>query len=588
MKYDQQVINDVRTANNIVDIIGEYLPLKKAGVNYNCRCPFHNEKTPSFVVSPSKQIFHCFGCGKGGNVFSFLMEYEKINFVESVEKLAKRVGITLPQKEVSKQQQSLYKEMYSIYETANEFFIRNFRDNGKSALEFLSNRNIQSDTLSKFHVGLSPDEWDALVKELKGKGFRANTVMQSGLFSMKNDRIYDKFRSRIIYPIFSVDGKVIGFGGRVYQEGDDVSAKYLNSPENIIYKKRYHLYGLNTTKHIISKKDSAIVVEGYMDLLKLFQFGFENIVASLGTALTTNQIKLLARFTKNINILYDGDKAGYAASLRVIKICLTNDIIPKIIMMPSGFDPDSFLDEYGKAELEKKVGNPLSFYQFIKFYYDADKSLEAKQDAVNELIDDLLLINDPVQRELFIHKTAEVFDIDPDNLLRSMKMRKKRQWKRTASAKVDKNLCFDEKEILKYFINYPQQTFEFIDRHLPEYFVDNSCKKLIKLLIEQENPIEFIKNKSQILDYFNSDERNTISEIIFSDFEYSETNFNKLLKGLKINYLELELDKINMRITEQPNDYDIIREKSNIKQKIKQLKSNFKGGAVRKLLRQLS
>ncbi len=348
MHYNQQTIDKVRDANNIVDVINSYVPLKKSGANFKTKCPFHEENTPSFTVSPSKQIFKCFGCGKGGNIFNFLMEYEKITFPEAVQKLAERAHIKLPEKSTSPQKKSLYKEMYKIYELAHQHFTSNLKQKGEKARNFLKQRKIETETIKKFEIGLALDEWDGLVKFLKGKGLSRKAVLKSGLFSQKKNRIYDKFRNRIIFPISSADGKILAFGGRIFQENDESDVKYLNSPEQIIYQKRRQLYGLNITKRNIINEKTALVVEGYMDLCKLYQFGFTNIVASLGTALTSQQIKLLARYTKNIIILYDGDAAGYAAATRAINTCLQNDIFPDVVMLPAGYDPDSYLDKYGK------------------------------------------------------------------------------------------------------------------------------------------------------------------------------------------------------------------------------------------------
>ncbi len=230
MRYDQKIIDDVRSANNIIEVIGDYLPLKRSGANFKCQCPFHNEKTPSFIVSPSKQIFKCFGCGKGGNVFSFLMEYEKINFDEAIQKLAHRAGIILPKKEVSPEKQTLYNELYEIYKVSQNYFRNNLLKDETFAKNYLYSRGLTDATLNNFNVGLALDKWDDLFKYLTKKGFRRKSLSESGLFSVKNDKTYDKFRNRIVFPIFSSDGKVIAFGSRIYKEEDDRTAKYLNSP----------------------------------------------------------------------------------------------------------------------------------------------------------------------------------------------------------------------------------------------------------------------------------------------------------------------------------------------------------------------
>ncbi|MBS3741787.1 MAG: DNA primase [Candidatus Cloacimonetes bacterium] len=585
MRYNQQTIDKVREANNIVDVINSYVPLKKSGANFKTRCPFHDEKTPSFIVSPSKQIYKCFGCGKGGNVFTFLMEYEKITFPEAVQKLAQRAHIKLPEKEGSSQKQSLYNEMYKIYELAHKYYSKNLQKKGKEAKNFLKNRGVESDTIKKFQLGLAPDKWDGLVSFLKGKGLSKKAVMKSGLFSQKNQRIYDKFRKRIIFPIFSTDGKILAFGGRIYKEDDDSSVKYLNSPEQIIYQKRYQLYGLNVTKRKIIDAKKALVVEGYMDLCKLYQFGFSNIVASLGTALTTQQIKLLARYTKNIIILYDGDEAGYAATARAIKTCLQNDIFPSVVMMPRGYDPDSYLDEFGKDDLAQLIDNPLSFYQFLGKYLQADLDLEHKRKALDAIIDDLGLISDPTQKELFVNKVAEEFKIDNVNIIKSLNQRKKKKWKKYSESKIDRKQYIEEREFIGMILNKPELVEPHLESIDDSFFTHPFYRKFFNMIKLQKTPADFLANKASLLDKLEPEERDMISDIIFSQSDASEKKLNKLLAALRIRRLENELLKINKKIQNNPDDYKNIKRKRDVLKKLHQLKAMAKGGSVRKILR---
>ncbi|MCK4359650.1 MAG: DNA primase [Candidatus Cloacimonetes bacterium] len=582
MRYDQKIIDDVRSANNIIEIIGEYLPLKRSGTNFKCLCPFHNEKTPSFMVSPSKQIYKCFGCGKGGNVFNFLMEYEKINFNEALQKLAQRVGITLPKREISAEKQTLYNELYEIYKISEKYYKNNLLKDGTSAKNYLYSRGLSDDTLNTFKVGLALDKWDDLHNYLIPKGFKKKSLSESGLFSSKNDKTYDRFRSRIMFPIFSSDGKVIGFGSRIYKKEDTDSAKYLNSPENIIYKKRYHLYGLYQTKNYITKQNSALIVEGNMDLLKVFQYGFHNVVASLGTALTYNQIKLLARYTKNVYILYDGDEAGYEASSRATKICLENGIFPKIIMLPENYDPDSFLDEFGAEKLQNTIDNAMSFYQFIKVYRDADKSLENKKNAIEELIDNLILIPDPLQREVYIQESSALFKISETNIIKSLNKHLTKFFKRSAYTKTDIDKYLEEKELLKMVVNFPNECAEALPFLEQEYFTHPIFKKFVSIIKKQEDLTQFINPSAggKLLDYFESDEIDFVSDLMFFDERFSKGNLKKLLNGLHIRKLNLDLQKINQEIIEHPDNFEKLREKKIIQKKIHQLK----GGVVRKLL----
>ena len=593
MRYDQRIIDDVRSANNIVEVIGEYLPLKRSGANYRTLCPFHQEKTPSFMVSPSKQIFKCFGCGKGGNVFTFLMEYEKINFNEAVQKLAQRAGIKLPEKEISTEKQTLYSELYEIYKIANQYYRNNLLKSGAFALKYLHSRQISDETIKTFQIGLASDRWDGLSNYLKKKHFGQKSFSESGLFTERQGKVYDKFYSRIMFPIFSSDGKVIAFGGRIYKEEDDGAAKYLNSPENLIYKKRYHLYGLFQTKHFITQKKSALIVEGNTDLLKVYQHGFRNVVASLGTALTGNQIKLLARYTKNVYILYDGDEAGYKASARAIKVCLENSVFPKIVMLPENYDPDSFLDEFGTEKLQEEIDKAFSFYQFIKVYKNADKSLENKEDAIDELIDNLMLIQDPVQREMYIQESSALFRISETNIIRSINRRLTKSFKRYASLKANQPETIlspihrgfgageiGEKELLKMVVNFPKECADAMPFLEPEYFTHPIFQKLVSIIKKQDNLIQFTAQSSKLLDYFAPDEIDFVSDLMFFEGEFSKTVLHKLLNGLQIRKLNLDLQKINQEIIEHPDNFEKLREKKVIQKKIHQLK----GGVVRKLL----
>ena len=582
MRYGQRIIDDVRSANNIVEVIGEYLPLRRSGASYKCNCPFHNEKTPSFMVSPSKQIFKCFGCGKGGNVFTFLMEYEKINFGEAVQKLAERAGISLPKKEISSEKQTLYNELYEIYKTANQYYKNNLLKMGIYAKKYLYSRKITDETIKAFQIGLATDKSENLLNYLKKKGYKKGSIRESGIFTEKDGYFYDKFYNRIMFPIFSSDGKIIAFGGRIYQKEDDRAAKYLNSPENLIYKKRYQLYGLFQTKHFITQKKFALIVEGNTDLLKVFQYGFRNVVASLGTALTENQIKLLARYTKNVYILYDGDDAGQEASSRAIKVCLENNIFPRIVMLPEDYDPDSFLDEFGAEKLKEAINNSRSFYQFIKEFRKADQSLERKKEAIAELVEDLIFIKDPVQKEIYIQEVADIFKIGEDNLIKSINEHISPIYRSASPKSIKKPVAqhIEEKELLKMIFCFPDECADAIPFLKQEFFTNPIFKKLVSLIKKQEEITQFVMQESKLLDYFEKDETDYISDLMFFDGEFSKENLKKLLGAIQIRKLDSDIQKLNQEIIEHPDNFEKLREKKALQKKIHKLK----GGIVRNLL----
>lgn len=582
MGYDQKIIDDVRAANDIVQVIGEYIPLKRSGTNFRALCPFHQEKTPSFMVSPSKQIFKCFGCGKGGNVFTFLMEYEKISFTEALKRLADRVGISLPEKEISPAKQTLYKQLYDLYQSAHTHYRANLQKN-EEALQYLYSRNLTDDTIHTFQLGLASGPKNSLFNHLKKNGLDKQLALQSGLFSSKNDVLIDKFQNRIIFPIFSVDGKVIAFGGRIYQDKDNRQAKYINSPETPIYQKRYHLFGLYQTKQEIIAKDFAILVEGNTDLLKVYQHGFHNVVASLGTALTDTQIKLLARYTQNLYIMYDSDQAGVDAALRAIKICLENSIYPKIVALPDGFDPDSFLDRFGKARLEEELQNARYFYDFIRETYQADLNMENKSKAIEELVDDLCLIKSPVERQLYAQKIAEIFNISENNVLNEIKSRQPRyRWKPSPSQEPPLDQTLEEKELLKTILNMPEPNIKLISALEEEYFSQPAYRKLSRLLKKyvKDASSTWEITASQLLDSFTEEEAGVVADIFFTEDLYTPGQAENLLRALQIRKLDADLKRINAKIQSDPENIEKLREKEAIKRKLYELKS----GVVRKLL----
>ena len=353
MIIPENKIEEVRSAVNIVDVISEFVQLRKRGKNYVGLCPFHQEKTPSFTVSSDKQIFNCFGCHKGGNVFKFLMDLQNISFVEAVQDIAKRAGITLEfQESMPSEEQSEQEILYDINTMAARFFSNNLLQSlqGEIARSYFSDRNIKIQTQRIFGLGYSIPDWESFLKYAKENKIDLEKAQYLGLIE-KNDRggYYDKFRGRVIFPIFSPNGRVIAFGGRIMEKAEN-AAKYLNSPESIIYSKRRSLYGLYHSKDEIRRLDKAILVEGYMDLISLFQNGVKNVVASSGTALTEEQVKMLSRYTKNVVVFYDADPAGVKASLRSIELLVRQDFDVKIAELPKGEDPDSFINKYGREE----------------------------------------------------------------------------------------------------------------------------------------------------------------------------------------------------------------------------------------------
>ncbi|HHE40938.1 MAG TPA: DNA primase [Candidatus Cloacimonetes bacterium] len=585
MRYDQNLLDDIRSANSIVDVIGEYVPLKKSGADYKAPCPFHNETKPSFTVSPRLQIFKCFGCGKGGNVFTFLMEYEKITFNEAVKKLADRVGIKLPAyKEQSKEEKSLYNSLYGIYESALRYYHNNLTSKENDGLAYLQSRNVSDKDIKTFHLGLAQKTQSALYEHLIKRGFAKGALAKSGLFANSNGGLRDKFFDRIMFPVYSSDGKVIAFGSRIYKEGDDRGAKYLNSPETTIYQKRKHLYGLYQTKDSIIKNDSAILVEGNIDLIALWHHGFKNVVASLGTALTEEQAKLLSRYTKNIYILYDSDSAGKDAAARALNILITQSIFPKLILLPANTDPDDFLEEHGAGALRDYIDDAKTFYGFIYEIRNADKNLDNKRRALNDVIAILDQIENPVQKELYVQECANLFGVSETNVFRALQALKKKSWKPKDPLNLHVDPYREEKNIIQLIISHPEQCADYFDEIEIDYFTHPLIKKLFKLFKTNENPDLLTEKGAHLLDYFDPQDADFISDLLFAELPFSRNEFEKMLLGLQIRKLNVDLNTLNEYIIKHPDNEEKIQEKKAIKHKINQLKKDFKGGTVKKLL----
>ncbi len=412
----KEKIEEIKRSVDIIDIIGSYLRLEKAGKNYRSLCPFHQEKTPSFMVNPQKQIFYCFGCGEGGDVIKFVMKYNQLSFYNALKLIARRAGIELSDKIFNRypdQERKDIKKLYEINKTASMYY-RSQLLNSSSAIHarnYLKKRGISEEVSHKFLLGYAPNAWSNLFNYLLKKGFRKEELLLSGLIAEgKNSKCYDRFRNRIVFPIFSKDGDIIGFGGRVLSSKD--APKYLNSPETLIFHKGKNLYGLHLVQKGHFSKTTVILVEGYFDVLKLYANGVINVVAPLGTALTPDQARILSYFTKNIVLLFDGDDAGMKAAHRATKTLLSFDIIPKIVLLPDGMDPDDFIDNSGVDALEEVINNALFALDFFIANRLDIKQNEMRGDPgaskeVYELFSLVESIDDPIKKASYVQKIAE-------------------------------------------------------------------------------------------------------------------------------------------------------------------------------------
>ncbi|MBC8043934.1 MAG: DNA primase [Rhizobacter sp.] len=414
----ESLIEDIRQQADIVDVIGDYVRLKPSGRNFKGLSPFTNEKTASFIVSPEKQIYKCFSSGKGGNVFTFVAEIEKLGFIDAVKFVAKRFGIDLSAYE--QPQQQLRPEEQTAYDAltfAAKFFHSALNsDEGKTALKYFLNRGLTTETISKFGLGYAYDDWDKLSQAAVDAGIPEALLLELGLvaYSERAKKNYDTFRARAMFPIFSTAGKVLGFGGRILTSEKE-TAKYINSPESRLYEKSKILYAMHAAKDAVRRKDEAILVEGYMDAISLHQAGVDNAVASSGTALTPQQVALIGRYTKNVLFIYDGDKAGVKAMMRGIDVILEGGLTAAIVSLPGEDDPDSFVRRVGGEEFRKFIdAHRVSFLDFKIGVMKAGGLFEtpaSSSDAAKELLGTLSKISDELEREMYVKALSEKLDV---------------------------------------------------------------------------------------------------------------------------------------------------------------------------------
>jgi DNA primase len=510
-RIPEEKIEQIRTAADVVEIIAGYVPLKKRGRNFMGLCPFHSEKTPSFSVSPEKQIYHCFGCGKGGNAFTFLMEYEKITFIEAVNSLAERYGIPLPKYE--RKEDARTERMLYANNVAPGFFQKNLKKEKYRARidEYLrKKRNLTVETIEKFRIGLAGDDWQGLINYAKRKDLTVNELAEAGLAirSEKSGEYFDRFRMRLMIPIFNLSGKIVGFGGRALKKGE--RAKYMNSPETPVYNKSFILYGMNFSKSAIRESGSVILVEGYFDYLSLHQAGIENVVAVSGTSFTPQQAKLLARFAQKAYLFFDADSAGYNAALRSVENFFNAGIEPLIVSPPPGKDPDSFVQEGGPEEVYKLLEESLSYitFRFYKVDFNA-LTMREKEQVAREIQSLANKIDDPLKREIFISSATEELGL-PQSAFKTKGSGTERDRREPEPSR---NFNMIEAELLSLIISQPQLIETVWKDIAPEDLQGPGHASLYNKMIESYRR-EGLINPHQLLDQMaDESERHTLTSI---------------------------------------------------------------------------
>jgi len=420
MRFPQTFIDDLRRQADIVRVVQDYVSLKKKGANWMACCPFHKEKTASFSVSPAKDIFYCFGCQKGGSVFNFVMEMERVAFPDAIRIVAEKTGVPLPKMVDDGRFETHKRESDQVIEL-NQWALVWWEDqlkskSGRAAREYLKGRGIDEETIQTFHLGFAPDSWDALSNHLRQKGATQEQLERSGLVVKKDEGgSYDRFRGRLMFPVADAQGRAIAFGGRTMEP--DGEPKYLNSPETPAYTKGRHLFGLNLTRDEIRRNGFAILVEGYLDLIVPYQFGVRNMVASLGTALTPEQVKLIARFARKVVVNYDGDRAGVQAAKRAIETILAEDLEVKVLVLPDNADPDDFIRKYGVTEYHKRRGEAQPHIQFVIDQAVRDRNLHSPSDkaaAVEEALPFVRAVRSRIQKREYFDIAMDGLRVQPD------------------------------------------------------------------------------------------------------------------------------------------------------------------------------
>ncbi len=461
----EEKVSEIRDRSSIQEVVSDYVTLKKTGKNYKGLCPFHSEKTPSFMVNEEKQIFHCFGCGEGGDVFTFLMKVGQFSFPQAVEELAKRYGVQLPSRELSATQNkemAKREALFHINQIASEYFhdLLTKRREGEEGRKYLSQRGISQEVIVEHRLGTSTDRWDGLVQYLQEKKVSLELAWELGLiFPKKREGWYDAFRGRILFPIFDLHQRIVGFGGRVIREGQP---KYLNSPESSIYHKGEVLYGLQVAKRYATEKDCVIIVEGYFDLLTLHQYGLNHSVATLGTALTTQHIRTLKRYTKNLITLFDADQAGVQATLRSLPLFLEEEVAGKTIVLPKGEDPDGFLrkgnlEDFGKRA-ERAV--PLIDFFFERLMKTTDvKSIDGKVSVAKEGVALLGKIPDKIRRDFYTKSLAERLDVKESflyEMLRSYPKEPSKVGEDFRKSSMERSFPKSEEIVVRLMVHHPE------------------------------------------------------------------------------------------------------------------------------------
>lgn len=603
--FDKESVNRIKENIDIVDIIRESVPtLKSAGRDFKALSPFTNEKTPSFVVSREKQFFKDFSSGKGGDVIKFVQEFHNMNFNEAIEFLAQKAGIDLVKNENLKNQYDYIDELRKSMSLASEYYHKNLLQNSNKADKYLYDRGINQNSIIDFQLGYALDSWNNLHKYLTSNGFENDLLIEAGLVKNKNNKVYDAYRDRLIFPIRDDLGRTIGLGGRIFEKSEK-SAKYINSPQNKIYDKSKVLYGLFEAKREINNQDYAILVEGYFDVISLHQEGIKNVIASSGTALSAYQLKIISRHTKNLYIIYDSDKAGQSAANKVMDLALEEGMNVKLVNLPDGEDPDSIIKNYGRNTFNKYLRDAIDFVKFrINSFGDYSNPVK-EAELLRGLVNSIKKIPDRLQHDIYINKIAQYLNLSEfqvSNIYQEKLKSEKNDYKST-SFKIKTNNTQDLENIsskdefinkiqelnsaeivlLNYLIDNFQELEEIIDEFelSEDIFITKLALEIYKVLIncESDSFLDYVENNMDLkpelkeiitgLPFYNEEVNSTLAEYRKLNSKLNKNSIHQTIISLKINKLLSEDDSLD----ESDDDDDLLVKKAEIQKQINELEN---------------
>jgi DNA primase len=585
----EEKVSEIRDRSSILEVVSDYVTLKKTGRNYKGLCPFHAEKTPSFMVNEEKQIFHCFGCGEGGDAFTFLMKVGHFSFPEAVEELAKRYGVKLPSRELSpaqKKETAQRETLFQINQIASDYFhdLLTQRREGEEGRKYISQRGINREIIAEHRLGYSTDRWDGLVQHLQGKKVSLELAWKLGLiFPKKKEGWYDAFRGRVLFPIFDLHQRIVGFGGRMIREGQP---KYLNSPESSIYHKGEVLYGLPVARRYATEKDGVIIAEGYFDLLTLQQYGLKHSVATLGTALTPQHIRTLKRYTKNLITAFDADPAGVQATLRSLPLFLEEEVEGRTIVLPEGEDPDGFLRKGNLEDFEKRVERavPLIDFFFERLMKTHDvKSVEGRVKIAKEGVALLSKIPDKIRKDFYTKALAERLDVKESFLYEILGSSPRESSKARGDggkSSAERNFPRSEEMVVHLMAQHPEIIPAVSKEDVLKEFESPILQKIAEALEDlYQRKGRF--NLPQALAHFDEDLKGRLSEFLFQEDGLEEGDRGKILQDciqkIREKRIKKEKGELQKRIKEVDQQQEDKRLNPLLKQKLELARQREKG-----------